>query len=64
MPTKRTASNTDPTSNTGRAPKRKTIAASKVGLSLTISDEALKEFDRMQEKTIKAAGKDQNFSWR
>ena len=44
--------------------KRKMIPASKIGISLTISDEALEEFDRIQEKTIKAAQEDQKFSWR
>ena len=64
MATKRTDHSANPTTDTGQAPKRKTIPASKVGLSLTISDKALKEFDRIQEETIKAAEKDQNFSWR
>ena len=60
MTTKRTDESTDPIPDTGR----KTILASDVGLSLTLSDKALKEFDRLQEETIKAAEKDQNFSWR
>ena len=63
MARKRTKKDAEPTTDTGRGPKRKTIAASKVGLSLTISDKTLKEFDRKQEETIKAAEKDQNFSW-
>lgn len=63
MASKRTKEGAEPTTDTGRVPKRKTIAASKVGLSLTISDKTLKEFDRKQEETIKAAEKDQNFSW-
>ena len=64
MATQPTDHSTDPTPDTGQTPKRKTIAASTVGLSLTISDKALKEFDRIQEETIKAAEKDQKFSWR
>ena len=64
MATKRTDHSPDPTPETGQAPNRKTIAACEVGLSLTISDKALKDFDRIQEKTIKAAEKDQKFSWR
>ena len=64
MATKRTDHNTGPTTDSGQTPKRKTIAARKVGLSLTISPKALKEFDRIQEETIKAAEKDQKFSWR
>ena len=64
MTIKRTVHSTDPKPDTGQAPERKTILASEVGLSLTLSDEALKEFDRIQEETIRAAEKDQKFSWR
>ena len=64
MATKPKDQRTDSPPDTGQTPKRKTIAASKVGWSLTISDKALKEFDRIQEETIKAAEKDQKFSWR
>ena len=64
MATKRTEHSADPTPDTVQAPKPKTVPASKVGLSLTISDKALKDFDRIQEETIKAAAKDQKFSWR
>lgn len=44
--------------------KRKTIPAKDVGVSLTISKKALKEVDRIQEETIKAAREVQKFSWR
>lgn len=54
----------DPRAQTTKTPTRKTISARKVGLSLTISDETLKEFDRIQEETTKAAEKDLKFSWR
>ena len=64
MTAKRTDDSTDPTRDAGQIPRRKTILASDVGLSLTLSDQARKEFDRMQEETIRAAEKDQNFSWR
>ena len=64
MATKPKDNSTDPTPDTGQAFERKTIAARKVRLSLTISDKALKEFDRIQEETIKAAEKDRKFSWR
>ena len=47
-----------------QVPKRKTIPASDVGVSLTISEKALKEVDRIQEQTIKAAKEVQAFSWR
>ncbi len=64
MATKLTDHSTDLTPDTGHAPERKTIVASEVGLSLTLSDKALKEFDRIQEETIRAAEEDQKFSWR
>ena len=64
MATERADRSTDPTPDADQAPERKTIPASDVGLSLTLSDEALKEFDRIQEKTIRAAEENQNFSWR
>ncbi|MCY4189717.1 MAG: hypothetical protein OXD42_00025 [Rhodospirillaceae bacterium] len=54
----------DTKSETGPAAGPKTVPASKVGLSLTISDKALKDFDRKQEETIKATESDQKFSWR
>lgn len=44
--------------------KRTTIPASDVGVTLTISDEALEEIDRIQEENIKAAQEGQKFSWR
>ena len=64
MTTKRMVHSTDPKPDVGQGPGRKTILASEVGLSLTISDKALKEFDRIQEETVRAAEKNQNFSWR
>ena len=54
----------DSNADTNKAKKPMTIAAKKVGLSLTISDETLKEFDRIQEETIQVAEKDLKFSWR
>lgn len=44
--------------------KRRTIPASDVGVSLTISNRALKEVERLQEETIKAAQEVHKFSWR
>ena len=38
-----------------KAPKRKTIDASEVGVSLTLSDKALKDFERLEEQAIGAA---------
>ncbi len=64
MTTERTDDSTDATADARPVSGRKTIRASDVGLSLTLSDEAVREFDRIQEETIKAAERDQNFSWR
>ena len=64
MTTKQIDHSTDPEQDAEQTSTRKTILASQVGLSLTISDKALKEFDRIQEETVKAAEKNQNFSWR
>ena len=52
MITERTDSDTDPKPEAGQAPERRTIPASEVGLSLTLSEETIKEFDRIQEETI------------
>ena len=43
---------------------RTTIPAKDVDVTLTISEEALKKMDQIQEETIKAAQDDQKFSWR
>lgn len=64
MTTERTENDTDPRPEADRVPERRTIPASEVGLSLTLSEETIKEFDRIQKETIRAAEKDQNFSWR
>ena len=54
----------EPTQPVVRTSKRTTIPASAVGVTLTISEEALAELDRIQEETIKAAQAGQKFSWR
>ena len=64
MASKRTDHSTDSTSDTGQARKRETIPASKVGVTLTISNKALEEIDRIQEESIKAAQEAQKFSWK
>ena len=53
-----------PSENKDQVTKRKTIPASDVGVSLTISKKAMKEVDRIQEESIKAAQEVQKFSWR
>jgi len=50
--------------DTAQVSQRKTIPASDVGVTLTISNKALEEVDRIQEETIKAAQESQKFSWR
>ena len=54
----------EPTQPILRASHRTTIPASAVGVTLTISEEARAELDRIQEETIKAAQEGQKFSWR
>ena len=56
----------DPASseNDNRVSKRKSIPASEVGVSLTVSKEALKEVDKIEEEIIKATQEVQKFSWR
>lgn len=41
-----------------------TIPAKDVGVTLRISDKALKEIDQLQEEAIKGAQSDQDFAWR
>ena len=53
-----------PSEDEAQVSKKKTIPARDVGVSLTISKKALKEVDRIQEETIKAAREVQKFSWR
>ena len=53
-----------PSQDTVQVSKRKTIRASDVGVTLTISNRALEEVDRIQEESIKAAQEGQKFSWR
>ena len=61
---KKTPRSHEPTQPIVRAPHRTTIPASKVGVTLTISEAARAELDRIQEETIKAAQEGQKFSWR
>ena len=49
------------TSSTSR---RMAIPSSVVGVMLTISENALKELNRIQEETVKAMQDDQKFYWR
>ena len=53
-----------PSGDKAQVTKRKTFPASDLGVSLTISKKAMKEVDRIQEESIKAAQEVQKFSWR
>lgn len=64
MSNKETPRARDRSKETTQVSKRTTIPASEVGVTLTISDKALKEIDRIQEENIKAAQEGQKFSWR
>ena len=64
MTDKKRPRNPAPSQDTAQVSERKTIPASDVGVTLTISDKALEEVDRIQEETIKAAQESQKFSWR
>ena len=54
----------NPSQDTAQVSERRSIRASDVGVTLTISDKALEEVDRIQEETIKAAKESEKFSWR
>ena len=64
MPRRETRDSATPSRDITDTSKRTTIPASEVGVTLTISDKALKELERIQEETVKAAQEDQKFSWR
>lgn len=63
MPPLQTRDGAEPSHDTTGL-NRKTISAREVGVTLTISEKALKKLDQIQEETIKAAQEDQKFSWR
>ncbi|MCY4357864.1 MAG: hypothetical protein OXD01_10145 [Gammaproteobacteria bacterium] len=46
------------------ASERTTIPASVVGITLTISEDALRKIDKIEEENIKVVKEGQNFSWR
>ena len=64
MPARDTRSSATPARETTESPKGTTIPAGDVGVTLTVSDKALKALDQIQEEAIKAAQEDQKFSWR
>ena len=64
MPTRQTSDSGPPSRETTQNSKRTTIPANKFGVTLTVSDKALKELDQIQEETIKAVQEAQKFSWR
>lgn len=64
MPTRRTRDSGKPSREVTQESRRPTIPASQVGVTLTISDKARKELDKLQEEAVKALQEDQKFSWR
>ena len=64
MPTRQTLDPGVPPRETSQESQRKTIPASKVGVTLTISDRARRELDKIREETIKAVQAGEKFSWR
>ena len=64
MQSRQTRDSAEPSQETTHGSNRKTISAREVGVTLTISEKALKQLDQIQEETIKAAQEDQKFSWR
>ena len=64
MPTRRDRDRATPSREATSVSKRTTIPASDVGVTLRISDKALRKLDQIQEEAIKAAQEDQKFSWR
>lgn len=64
MPPRKTRDNAETPQATLHRGRRKTIPAHKVGFTLTISEKAMKEIDRIEEEAIKAARDDRKFAWR
>ena len=64
MPRSKTHESAEPPQEKRREVKKRRIPASEVGVTLTISDEALRKLDQIQEEAIQAAQDDQKFSWR
>lgn len=64
MATKAQHQSTKSTRHIKKVLKRKTIASRDVGVTLRISEKALKEIDDCQAEAIKAAHEDEKFSWR
>ena len=64
MTTRKTPRSASPSGEADNVSERTTLPASDVGVTLRISDEALRELERIQEETVKAAQEDQKFSWR
>ena len=64
MTTRQTSGKAERSREGNDVSERKTIPAEKVGVTLTISDEARKKLNQIQENTIKGAQNDQKFAWR
>ena len=64
MTSRQTRDSDTPSRDSTDTSAQTTIPAKDVGVTLTISEKALKKLDQIQEETIKAAHDDQKFSWR
>jgi len=64
MTARKTSRGTTPSQGTTVGSKRKMILSSDVGVTLRVSDKALKKIDRLHEENIKAAKEGRKFSWR
>lgn len=64
MTTKKTPQGSTPSQGAARVSGRTTMPASDVGVTLTVSQKALEELERIHDETIKAAQEAQKFSLR
>ena len=64
MTTRQTSGKAKRSGEGSEVSERKVIPAKEVGVTLKISDEALKKLDQIQEEAIRGAQNDQNFAWR
>ena len=64
MPGQRRCENIMSCRETNEHSRRQVMPAGEVGVTLTISARALKEFQRMQEKAVKAALESPQLYWR
>jgi len=64
MTTRQTRQTPDSSRKADHTSNRKSIPASEVGVTLKVSNEALKKLDKMQEESFRNAQLNHKFSWR